>query len=68
VNKQSCLMSHRGTIYSNLDSGWKEARVFSVPTYELTILVKQKYREVGQEPYKEDTLSFQANLLLENFD
>jgi len=48
-------MSHRGTIYSNLDSGWREARVFSVPTYELTILVKQKYREVGQEPYKEDT-------------
>lgn len=47
-------MSYRGTIYSNLESGWRETKIFSVPTYQPTLLVKQKYREVGQEPYKED--------------
>jgi len=36
-----------------LASSWTEKRVFTVPIDDLTGLVKLRYREVGQEPYKE---------------
>jgi len=46
-------MSPEGGIYSRLISSWKETRVFAVPANDRTQLVKLKYRQVGQEPYRE---------------
>lgn len=45
-----CCTEH---LLSRVDSSWKENRVFTVPTNERTGPIKEKYREVGQEPYKE---------------